>query len=56
MIKLIESIDGKILRIEEYDGKYGNIVVPFFDLFTIYQVGDLFWYRDTVFEVKEREL
>lgn len=53
MIELIESIDGKILRVEEYDGKYGEIVAPYFDYSTLYNVGDIFVYHNVGYEVIE---
>ena len=53
MIELIESIDGKILRVEEYDGRYGEIVAPYFDYSTLYNVGDVFVYHNVGFEVIE---
>lgn len=53
MTELISGNGEIILRVEEYDGRYGEIVAPYFDYYTLYNVGDVFVYHNVGFEVIE---
>lgn len=53
MTELISGNGEQILHVEEYDGRYGEIVAPYFDYSTLYNVGDVFVYHNVGFEVIE---